>query len=70
MKWVMAILGIIAILLGGLWFLQGTGIVVIAPIACVGECGALEGPSLPWAISGAAMIIAGTVALLFALRAR
>lgn len=68
MRWVIAVLGVLAILLGGLWFLQGTGIVIMAPIACIGECEALEGPSLTWAIYGAALIIAGVAALLFARR--
>lgn len=52
-KWVASIFGGAAILLGGLWFLQGTGLIVIEPIACVGECAALEGPSVAWTIAGA-----------------
>ncbi|WIY51844.1 hypothetical protein O9Z70_10145 [Devosia sp. YIM 151766] len=59
MKWLGLILGIAALLLGGLWFLQGVGAIVIEPIACVGACEALEGPSLPWALGGAALGIIG-----------
>jgi len=47
------------ILLGTLWLLQGTGLVVIEPIACVAECETLEGPSLPWSLAGAAALAAG-----------
>jgi len=52
-KWVASIFGGAAILLGGLWVLQGTGLIVIEPIACVGECAAQEGPSVAWTIAGA-----------------
>ncbi|RYE40205.1 MAG: hypothetical protein EOP24_41705 [Hyphomicrobiales bacterium] len=52
MKWIGAVLGVIAVLLGGLWFLQGTGLVTIGPILCIAECEALEGPSLLWAVLG------------------
>jgi len=47
------------ILLGTLWLLQGTGLVVIEPIACVAECETLEGPSLPWALAGVSALAAG-----------
>ncbi len=41
--------------------LQGVGLVVIEPIACVGECAPLEGPSAIWAITGlATMLIAAS----------
>jgi len=59
MKWTSAIIGAILTLLGGLWLLQGTGLVTIAPIACVAECETLTGPSLPWALAGAAALTAG-----------
>jgi hypothetical protein len=48
LKWIGAIIGLLALLLGGLWLLQGTGLVVIDPIACVGECAALTGAALIW----------------------
>ncbi len=69
-KWSASILGAVAILLGGLWFLQGTGLIVIEPIACVGECAALEGPSVPWTIAGVVAMLAGAAAFWFAWRRR
>lgn len=64
------ILGAIAILLGGLWLLQGLGIVVIEPILCVAECEAVAGPNATWAIAGAALLVVGVAAVFFALRRR
>ncbi len=60
----------LAFLLGGLWLLQGTGVVTIDPIACIGACEALEGPSAPWALAGAALMIAALAALWAATRRR
>lgn len=70
MKWVIAIVGIIAVLLGGLWMVQGLGLVTIAPILCVAECEVLEGPSPGWAVAGAMLLLAGLGALWFAFRRR
>ncbi|HEV2514020.1 MAG TPA: hypothetical protein VGV07_02125 [Devosia sp.] len=67
MKWTGAALGAIAVLLGGLWFLQGTGLVTLGPILCVAECEALEGPSLLWAVLGALLFAAGAAGVWFAL---
>jgi hypothetical protein len=70
LKWIGAIIGLLALLLGGLWLLQGTGLVVIDPIACVGECAALTGPSLPWALAGTALALTGAALIWFTLRRR
>lgn len=70
MKWIGVIVSLAAILLGGLWFLQGTGLVVIAPIACVGACEPVTGPSLTWVVAGAALMLVGAAALWAALRRR
>lgn len=59
MKWIGPIIGAILILLGGIWLLQGTGLVVVEPIACLAECETLEGLALVWALAGAAALIAG-----------
>lgn len=63
MKWIGAAFGVILVLLGGLWFLQGTGLVTIPPILCVAECTPLEGPSLPWAIAGLIALLVGAALL-------
>ena len=68
MKIVIAILGVIAILLGGLWFLQG--VVRIPPILCVANCAPIEGPAPMWAVIGLVVLLAGIVALSFAIRRR
>lgn len=68
MKIVLLILGVVGVLLGGLWFVQGLGIVTIPPILCVAECEPLEGPSAPWAIIGFIVLAAGLFALWRGLR--
>jgi len=62
------ILGVIAVLLGGLWLVQGLGIVTIPPILCVAECEVLEGPSTMWAIIGFVVVVAGALAIYFSRR--
>jgi hypothetical protein len=70
MKIIALILGAAALLLGGLWLLQGLGAVHIEPVACVGACEPLEGPSTTWAIIGFVVALAGVLAITFALRRR
>ena len=70
LKGIVGIVGLLALLLGGLWFLQGTGLVVIEPIACVGECDALEGPSVAWAITGFVTMLGAGGALWWVFRRR
>ena len=67
MKWAGAA---IAVLLGGLWLLQGSGLVSIAPILCVADCAPLEGPSAPWALAGLALLAAGLAGLWLLFRRR
>ena len=69
-KIVIAALGLVLALLGGLWLVQGLGLVTIEPIACVGACEPLEGPSPTWAAIGLVVFAAGCAALFFALRRR
>jgi hypothetical protein len=61
---------VIGVLLGGLWLLQGLGIVQIPPILCVAECEPLEGPSAIWAIIGFVVAAAGAFGIFHALRRR
>lgn len=63
MRTVWLILGILGILLGGLWLVQGLGLVTIPPILCVADCEPLVGPSAPWAIAGAVVLGLGMLAL-------
>ena len=70
MKVIIGIVGLVAVLLGGLWLLQGLGIVTIPPILCVADCAPLEGPSVPWAITGGVLLVAGLFGLTYAFRRR
>jgi ascorbate-specific PTS system EIIC-type component UlaA len=67
-KWAGLIFGVVAVLLGGLWLLQGLDLIRIDPIACVGACEPLEGGSTLWAIVGFIVLAAGAGALLYAAR--
>ena len=67
MKWIGAAFGAVALLLGGLWLVQGAGLVTIEPIACVADCETLTGPSPQWAITGALTLAAGAALLWFSL---
>jgi hypothetical protein len=64
------IAGAIAALLGGLWLLQGIGIVNIPPILCVADCAPIEGGSMQWAIIGLLVLAGGAAAIYYALRRR
>ena len=68
MKIAMLVAGVIGVLLGGLWMLQGLGIVQLGPILCFAECEAVQGPSPTWAIAGAVLLVAGAVAMVIALK--
>jgi hypothetical protein len=52
MKVVAIILGFILLLLGGLWLLQGLGIVHVRPILCFADCAPIQGPSPTWVVIG------------------
>lgn len=70
MKYLAIVLGLILLPLGGLWFVQGTGLVTVPPILCVAECEPLVGPSLPWALAGLVTLAIGAILLWRALRRR
>lgn len=61
MRIVALIIGVLAILLGGLWLVQGLGLLHIKPVACVAECQELKGPSTTWAITGAVTVAVGAL---------
>lgn len=70
MKIAALIFGALAVLLGGLWLLQGLGLVQIDPVACVAECAPLEGPSLQWAAIGLAVLVAGLAGVWYGIKPR
>jgi hypothetical protein len=55
--------GIIAILLGGLWLLQGLGFVNVRPILCFADCARIQGPSITWAVIGAVTLAVGGICI-------
>jgi hypothetical protein len=57
------IAGVLGVLLGGLWLLQGLGIVRIRPILCFANCEPVQGPSSTWAIIGALLLVGGIFAI-------
>lgn len=70
MKIIVLIVGVIGVLLGGLWLLQGLGIVYVEPILCFADCEPVEGPSLTWAITGFFVVVAGALAIFYSLKHR
>lgn len=60
---VLLVSGAVGMLLGGLWLLQGLGIVRIRPILCFANCTPIQGPSTAWAIVGAVVFVVGVLAL-------
>ena len=59
MKVVGLLLGLVAVLLGGLWLLQGVGVVHLRPLLCFADCEPVQGPSASWAVIGALVFTAG-----------
>ena len=53
MKVVGLLLGLVAVSLGGLWLLQGIGVVHLQPLICFADCEPVQGPSASWAVIGA-----------------
>jgi hypothetical protein len=51
------------VLLGGLWLLQGLGLVHVRPILCLANCAPVQGPSSTWTIIGAVVLAAGIFAI-------
>ena len=62
--------GLAAALLGGLWLLQGLGIVHMRPILCFADCAPLQGPSTTWALIGAGVLAVGGSVVFWSLKRR
>lgn len=59
------VVGIVAVLLGALWSLQGLGLLHLRPILCIADCAPIQGPSVSWAIIGAVTLIIGGFGILW-----
>ena len=63
MKTIVLIIGVIGVLLGGLWLLQGLGLVHVRPILCFADCAPIQGASTTWAVVGAVFLASGVLAI-------
>jgi len=62
--------GVISVLLGGLWLLQGLGLLHVRPILCFIDCAPVQGPSSTWSILGLVLAALGVLAVFCSLRPR
>ncbi len=62
--------GLAAALLGGLWLLQGLGIVHMRPILCFADCVPVQGASAIWAVIGAGVLAVGGAAMFWSVKRR
>lgn len=70
MKKIAFVLALIAVLLGGLWMLQGLGLVQMQPILCFANCDPIQGPSVTWAVAGAVLLAVGGATIFWSLNER
>ena len=68
MRLIALICGILAVLLGGLWLLQGLGVVHLRPLLCFADCAPLQGPSVTWAVIGAVTLAVGGIGVVWSRR--
>ncbi len=68
MRIVALVLGIAAVLLGGLWLLQGLGAVQVRPILCFADCAPVQGPSITWVVAGGLALALGGLGIFWARR--
>jgi hypothetical protein len=70
MKAIVLTVSVIGVLLGGLWLLQGLGLVQVRPILCFANCEPVQGPSLAWAVTGFLVVTAGILGILYLFKRR
>lgn len=70
MKKTALVCGVVSVLLGGLWLLQGLGMVHIRPTLCFANCEPLQGASTAWAITGFLILTVGVIAIVLARKKR
>lgn len=70
MKAIVLVVSVVVVLLGGLWLMQGLGLITIQPILCVADCEPLVGPSAPWTLAGIVAVAAGLAGLRYVSGAR
>ena len=70
MRTLVLVVSVIGVLLGGLWLLQGLGVVQIRPILCVAACDEVQKPSATWAVVGFLVLAGGALGIVRSLRRR
>ena len=73
MRWIWTSVSVIGVgvgALGALWFLQGSDLVHIDPILCVGDCEPVVGHHPSWQVAGAAAFAGGAFVTTLAVRRR
>lgn len=70
MRTLVLVVSVIGVLLGGLWLLQGLGVVHLRPILCVAACDEVQEPSATWAVVGFLVLAAGALGIARSLRRR
>lgn len=71
MRWIWLSVAAVALAISGvgmLWFLQGSDLVHIEPIACVGDCEPVVGHHPEWQAAGAVAVLLGASATTVAVR--
>ena len=67
MSWrrtVWIVVGIVLMMLGLLWILQGADVVRIRPILCIANCQPITGGSVGWLIAGIVTLLVGVAMVL------
>lgn len=64
------VVSVTALLFGGLWLIQGLGLVQVEPLLCFADCEPLQGPSVTWAVAGLALVTVGVLGILHFVRHR
>jgi len=59
MKILLRIVSVLGVLLGGLWLVQGLGLVQVRPILCFADCEPVHAPSAVWVVLGLLLMAAG-----------
>jgi hypothetical protein len=64
MKPLIGLVGVLAVMLGLLWLLQGLGVVHLRPVLCFADCATVQGRSAGWAIIGGILATTGAWTIL------
>lgn len=62
--------GLVVTVLGGLWLLQGLGIIQMQPILCFANCDPVQGSSMTWAVIGFVVLTVGAAVMYWSLKRR